>query len=261
MIATGTVSTRRWKPRTAAAPKRRSRGSIRRCSAHPEGAEAHNGRGEILWDEGKIEEALHEFERSLHADPKFVTAHLNRAELVVEDLSEFERAVELCDELLAGKTELPRLDRATEAEVYYLKAKARLLSRRSRGRALPRAPRAQDRRRRLDLSRLRGPDPVRARALLGRQARLDAAIALDPDSGHAIYHMGLVLERLGSAEEAQRAFAKANALDPERYPCRPRSTRSSSARRRPRRSTTCRARSASTSRTCRCWSRISRRKT
>ena len=47
---------------------------------------------------------------------------------------------------------------------------------------------------------------------------LDAAIALDPESGHAIYHMGLVLERLGSAEEAQRAFAKANALDPERYP-------------------------------------------
>ena len=92
--------------------------------AHPEGAEAHNGRGEILWDEGKIEEALHEFERSLQADPKFVTAHLNRAELVVEDLSEFEQAVQFCDELLAGKPELPRLDRATEAEVHYLKAKA-----------------------------------------------------------------------------------------------------------------------------------------
>ena len=27
---------------------------------HPAGAEAHNGRGEILWDEGKIHEALHE---------------------------------------------------------------------------------------------------------------------------------------------------------------------------------------------------------
>ena len=30
--------------------------------AHPDGAEAHNGRGEILWDEGRIDEALHEFE-------------------------------------------------------------------------------------------------------------------------------------------------------------------------------------------------------
>ena len=43
--------------------------------AHPEGAEAHNGRGEILWDEGRIDEALQEFEHALRADPKFVTAH------------------------------------------------------------------------------------------------------------------------------------------------------------------------------------------
>ena len=92
--------------------------------AQPNGAEAHNGRGEILWDEGKIDEALHEFERALRADSKFVTAHLNRAELLIEDLSEFEQAVTLCDELLAGRAELPRLDRATEGEVHYLKAKA-----------------------------------------------------------------------------------------------------------------------------------------
>ena len=26
--------------------------------AQPNGAEAHNGRGEILWDEGRIDEAL-----------------------------------------------------------------------------------------------------------------------------------------------------------------------------------------------------------
>ncbi len=186
--------------------------------AHPEGAEAHNGRGEILWDEGKIEEALHEFERSLQADPKFVTAHLNRAELVVEDLSEFERAVELCDELLSGKPEMPRLDRATEAEVHYLKAKAVFYLDDLEG-SLFLVRRALK----------TGGDVSIYRAFegqilfeLGRFAdakrALDAGIALDPDSGHAIYHMGLVLERLGLAEEAQRAFAKANALDPERYP-------------------------------------------
>ncbi len=186
--------------------------------AHPEGAEAHNGRGEILWDEGKIEEALHEFERSLQADPKFVTAHLNRAELVVEDLSEFERAVELCDEMLAGKPDLPRLDRATEAEVYYLKAKAVFYLDDLEG-ALFLVRRALK----------TGGDVSIYRAFegqilfeLGRfsdaKRALDAAIALDPDSGHAIYHIGLVLERLGSGEDAQRAFAKANALDPERYP-------------------------------------------
>jgi len=65
--------------------------------AHPEGAEAHNGRGEILWDEGRIDESLHEFERSLVADPKFVTS---------------------------GNPTLPRLDHGSEAEVYYLKAKS-----------------------------------------------------------------------------------------------------------------------------------------
>ena len=227
--------------------------------AHPEGAEAHNGRGEILWDEGKIEEALHEFERSLQADPKFVTAHLNRAELVVEDLSEFERAVELCDELLAGLPDLPRLDRATEAEVHYLKAKALFYLDDLEG-ALFLVRRALK----------TGGDVSIYRAFegqilfeLGRFAdarrALDAAIALDPDSGHAIYHMGLVLERVGSAEDAQRAFAKANALDPERYPVPTQVDEEFFRRQRPRRSTTCRARSASTSRTCRCSSRIFRR--
>ena len=82
--------------------------------AHPDGAEAHNGRGEILWDDGKIDEALYEFERSLQADPKFVAAHLNRAELLIEDLGEHEQAVQLCDELLSGNAALPRLDRGTE---------------------------------------------------------------------------------------------------------------------------------------------------
>ena len=47
---------------------------------HPGGAEAHNGRGEIHWDEGKVDEALYEFELALRADLKFIAAHLNRAE-------------------------------------------------------------------------------------------------------------------------------------------------------------------------------------
>ena len=58
--------------------------------AHPDGAEAHNGRGEILWDEGRIEECLYEFEQAIGADPKFGTAHLNRIELLAEELGEFD---------------------------------------------------------------------------------------------------------------------------------------------------------------------------
>lgn len=185
--------------------------------AQPDGAEAHNGRGEILWDEGKVDESVHEFELAIRADPKFVTAHLNRAELLVEDLSEFEQAVALCDELLAGRTELPRLDRASEGEVYYLKAKAVFY-----------------------LDDLEGALFLVRRALkttgdvgiyrsfegqllfeLGRfeEARrfLEAAAAMDPEAGHAVYHLALVLERLHAEEEASEAFVRANALDHDRY--------------------------------------------
>lgn len=186
--------------------------------AHPDGAEAHNGRGEILWDEGRVEEALYEFERSLRADPKFVTAHLNRAELLVEDLGEYEQAVSLCDELLGGQAELPRLDKGSEGEVYYLKAKAVFYLDDLEG-ALFLTRRAM---------KTSGEVPV-YRAFdgqilfeLGRfeEARrsLDTAVALDPESGHAFYHLALVLERLDELEPSQRAFQNANALDPEQYP-------------------------------------------
>jgi predicted Zn-dependent protease with MMP-like domain len=186
--------------------------------AHPDGAEAHNGRGEILWDDGKIDQALHEFERSIQADPKFVTAHLNRAELMVEDVGEFPRAVQLCDELISGDPELPRLDRGTEAEVYYLKAKAVFYLDDLEGalflvrRALKTAGeiaiyRAFDGQILFELGRFE--DARRA---------LETAAAMEPEAGHAVYHLALVLERLGEEEEAERYFARANALDPDRYP-------------------------------------------
>ncbi len=188
-------------------------------AAHPDGAEAHNGRGEILWDEERIDEALHEFQRSLDADPKFVTAHLNRAELLIEELGEFERAVQLCDELLGGKAELPRLDRPTEAEVYYLKSKAvfylddlegaLFLVRRALKAAADQVPiyRAFEGQILFELGRFEEA-----------QRALELAAVLDPESGYAAYHLALVLERLGSDEEAAAAFARANALAPEHYP-------------------------------------------
>jgi len=186
--------------------------------AHPDGAEAHNGRGEILWDEGKVDEALHEFARSLNADPKFTTAHLNRVELLVEDIGAYEQAVLFIDELLGGNPELPRLDRSTQAEIHYLKAKAvfylddlegaLFLVRRSLKTlgdiAIYRAFEGQIL---FELGRF--DDARRA---------LTAATALDPESGHAIYHLALVEERLGEDEAAEASFERANALDPDHYP-------------------------------------------
>jgi predicted Zn-dependent protease with MMP-like domain len=186
--------------------------------AHPEGAEAHNGRGEILWDESRVDEALHEFERSLNADPKFITSHLNRVELLVEDMGEFQKAISLCDEMLAGNPAFPRLDRPSEAEVYYLKAKSAFYLDDLEG-SLFLVRRAL---------KTGGEVPI-YRAFegqilfeLGRfnEARrsLEIAATLDPESGHAIYHLALVLERLGAEAEAAEVFARANALDPCHYP-------------------------------------------
>lgn len=185
--------------------------------AHPNGAEAHNGRGEILWDEGKIDEALYEVELATMADPKFVTAQLNRAELLIEELGEFDQAIAQCDLLLSGNPDLPRPDRSTEAEIYYLKSKALFYLDDLEG-ALFLVRRA---------SKTVG-DVAVYRAFegqitfeLGRfeesRRYLEYAVGLDPESAHALYHLGLVLERLGENEEASRAFSQAHALDANHY--------------------------------------------
>ena len=185
---------------------------------HPGGAEAHNGRGEIQWDEGRIDEALYEFECAIRTDPKFTPAHLNRVELLIEEVAEFELALELCDELLAGANELPRPDRSLQSEVYYLKSKALFYLDDLEGAVflVRRALKAA------------GPQPIysafEGQVLfeLGRydEARrvLEHGVALDPDSAHALYHFGLVLERVADPEEAARCFARSNALDPHHYP-------------------------------------------
>ncbi len=185
--------------------------------AYPAGAEAHNGRGEILWDEGRIDEAIHEFERATQADPKFTAAHLNRIELMIEELGAFETALNLCDELLSGRPDLPRPEASVQAEVYYLKSKALFYVDDLEG-AIFLVRRA---------NKVVGMQPVYAAFEgqilfeLGRYEEafrvLDQTAMLDPDSAHVVYYLGLVLERLGD-EGAAEAFARANALDSDHYP-------------------------------------------
>jgi predicted Zn-dependent protease with MMP-like domain len=185
--------------------------------AEPNGAEAHNGRGEILWDEGKPEEAAYEFELATMADPKLVQAHLNLIELLTEDLLRHDEAIRRCDDLLAGRPELPRADRATEAEIHYLKARA-LFSRDDLEGALFLVRRASK----------TVPDVAAYRAFEGQIAfelgrfdearrHLEHAVYLDPESSYGHYYLALAFERLGRPEEAQAAFRKANALDPEQW--------------------------------------------
>lgn len=200
--------------------------------AHPAGAEAHNGRGEILWDEGRIDEAFYEFERAIGADPKFSAAHLNRIELLVEEMAEFELTLESCDELLAGQSELPRLDRPFQAELWYLKSKALFYLDDLEG-AIFMVRRAM---------KSVGDQPT-YRAFEGHvlfemgrfdEARrvLEQAAAAEPDSPHIVYSLGLIMERLGhedgesdgdgsvdgAEQAASLAFARANSLDPGHFP-------------------------------------------
>ncbi len=186
--------------------------------AQPGGAEAHNGRGEILWDEGRIDEALFEFERAIETDPKFVAAHMNRVELLVEEIGEFEQALRHCDDLLAGRMELPRTDKVFQSEIHYLKSKALFYLDDLEGAAFL-VRRA---------SRSMGDQPVysafEGQILfeLGRYEDalriLERSVAMDPDSAHSVYHLGLVVERLQGPEQAESFFARANALDPSHYP-------------------------------------------
>ena len=185
---------------------------------HPGGAEAHNGRGEILWDEGRVDEALFEFEAAAQTDPKFTAAHLNRVELLIEEMGEFERALELCDELLTGRPELPRPDRSLQSEVYYLKSKAFFYLDDLEGAIflVRRALKAADHQ--PIYSAFEGQALFELGRYTDAQRVLEHAVALDPDSAHSVYHYGLVLERVGDPEEAARCFARANALDPHHYP-------------------------------------------
>ncbi len=189
--------------------------------ADPDGAEAHNSRGEILWEEGRWEDAVDEFELAVKADPKFVAARLNRAELLVEELGECELAIEQLDEMLAGGPKQPRLDRASQAEVHYLKARGLFMMDDLEG-ALFLVRRALQ----------SGGDQGTYRAFegqilfeLGRfdeaRRQLEVALMIDPDYSHALYHLGLALERTGDEEGAAKAFERAHTLAPELHtlPC------------------------------------------
>ncbi|MBW2713337.1 MAG: tetratricopeptide repeat protein, partial [Deltaproteobacteria bacterium] len=186
--------------------------------ADPEGAEAHNGRGEILWDGGRIDEALYAFEQSIAVDSKFVTAHLNRSELLIEDLGEYVRAMALCDELLAGHQHLPRVERAVELELYYLKAKAFYYQGDLSG-SLFLIRKALKVGGEVALYRVfEGQALFESAEFQEARQVLERALMLDPDSAHAGYYLGLTLEHLGEDVAAAQAFEEADALDPDHYP-------------------------------------------
>jgi tetratricopeptide (TPR) repeat protein len=181
--------------------------------ANPEGAEAHNGRGEILWDHGRSDDALHEFSRAASHDREYLPARLNQIEILIEDFGDHEQALDLADALLSE-----RLDPANEAETYYLKAKALFYLDDLEGALflLRRAIKTNG-----DVGIYRGFEGQ----ILFELARLEEseralrrALALEPDCAHSLYHMGLLLEHRGDLAESERYFARAAQLAPDLHP-------------------------------------------
>jgi tetratricopeptide (TPR) repeat protein len=180
---------------------------------NPVGAEALNGRGEILWDHQRAEEALEDFGRAAEADVRCFAAQLNRIEILIEEFGEHETALEYADELLASS-----LEGAIEAEVYYLKAKALFYLDDLEGALflLRRALRVLG-----EVGIYRGFEGQILFELGQFQAArrsLERALRLEPECAHSSYHMGLVLEHLGEPDEAERLFHKAAHIAPDTYP-------------------------------------------
>ena len=125
--------------------------------ANPDGTEAHNSRGEILWDSGRHEEAL-----------------------------------ELADDLLQTSLEKP-----VEAEVYYLKAKALFYLDDLEGALflLRRAIKLQGEV--AIYRGFEGQVLFELGAFDEARRSLERALGLEPDCAHSTYHMALVLEHTG----------------------------------------------------------------
>jgi predicted Zn-dependent protease with MMP-like domain len=181
--------------------------------ANPDGAEAHSGRGEIYWDAGRLEDALGEFERSIEVDGELHAAHLNRIELLIEEFQDYEEALDSCDALLDLT-----LDPRTEAEVYYLKAKALfylddldgalfLLKRAIKVHSEEGLYRAFEGQILFEIGRYEDA-----------RYSLERALALDSGNAHALYYQALVLEQVGDEKASEAFFAQAANLAPEAYP-------------------------------------------
>ena len=148
---------------------------------------------------------------------------------MIEELGEFATAVRLSDELLAGSAHLPRPDRNLQAEVYYLKSKALFYQDDLEG-ALFLVRRAAKAGGEVGLYCAFEGQVLFELGQYGEARRvLERGVAIDPDSAHTVYHLGLVLERLEDEgepatatgvglESARQAFERANALDPQQFP-------------------------------------------
>lgn len=181
--------------------------------AHPDLAEAHDFRGLILCRMGRYREALPAYDRALRLEPEFVTALLDKAELLVFYLHEDEEAIALTDRVLRLTSQ--DLD---SAQAHHLKgiAYANLGLHEEAVRSFdvavsldPEYP---------DTHCERGVSLFEAYRFSEALRALKTAAALDGSYARPHHFLGALYEHLGEDDMAERERKLAAELDPEAHP-------------------------------------------
>ncbi len=189
-------------------------------SADPRSASARHYRAAALLEQGRMEEALEEYDRALKLEPDDPEIVLGLADLLVchpgEDRGHIERGLQLC-----GKgRKLARREKDPELEFEFL-----LLE----GTGLNQLGESTNALKSLDAALDISPESIdalleRAVALFelcrfpDAQQALEKVVHASPDEAWAHHHLGLIAERRGDAKEAQRFFQRAQELLPDEFP-------------------------------------------
>ena len=187
--------------------------------SHPDLAEVHDFRGLILCRMGRYREALPAYDRALRLEPEFVTALLDKAELLVFYLHEDEEAVALTDRVLRLTSQ--DLD---AAQAHHLK-----------GIAYANLGLHEEALRNFDVSVTLDPEYPDTHCERGVSLfegyhfsealkALKAAVALDGSYARPHHFLSALYEHLGEDEHALREAKLAAELDPENHPEPPRLT-------------------------------------
>lgn len=184
--------------------------------AHPDLAEAHDFRGLILCRMGRYREALPAYDKAIRLEPEFMTALLDKAELLVFYLHEDEEAVALTDRVvrLSGQD----LD---AAHAHHLK-----------GIAYANLGLHEEAMRNFELSISLDPDYPDTHCERGVSLfesyrfsdalrALKTAAAMDAGFARPHFFLAALYEHLGEHEMAEREQATATQLDPESHAAPP----------------------------------------
>ena len=176
----------------------------------PEDPELHHALGLALRGVGRLDEALDALQAATRLSPDLADAWLDAAEILVEDLGDEVRALEV---LAAARKRLKDPVHAAEAELLRGIALSHLEDFTGALRAVDEAGRLDPAH--PDVPTERGAVLVELLRLPESEAALRKALEVEEENPRAHHLLGFVLDYTGRRDEALRHFRRAAALDPE----------------------------------------------